>query len=137
MAVSVVRRPCAVSWSHVGVASKSCRPAGVAHVQVVRSMKQRGIASFFGAGKAENAPPTTKVASATPGKSAKTASLQQTAEVLKDVTSSGTKRAREVTRAGVFHRSQDAGCLHHMSLTAECLDAQAALVLCRILCRVQ
>lgn len=62
-------------------------------------MKQRGIASFFGAGKAENAPCTTKVASATPGRSAKTASQQGSAEVLKDVNSSGIKRAREVIKA--------------------------------------
>lgn len=61
-------------------------------------MKQRGIASFFGAGKAENAPCTTKVASATPGRSAKTASQQGSAEVLKDVNSSGIKRAREDIR---------------------------------------
>ena len=89
----------AFPWRNVTVASTSCRPACAARVHAVRSMKQRGIASFFGAGKAENAPPTAKVASATLGKSAKTASHQESAEVLKDVNSSGTKRAREVIRA--------------------------------------
>ncbi|KAL3133936.1 hypothetical protein ABBQ32_008384 [Trebouxia sp. C0010 RCD-2024] len=58
-------------------------------------MKQRGIASFFGAGKAENAPSKPRLASVTPGKSAKTASQHGSAAVLKDVNSSGIKRARE------------------------------------------
>lgn len=98
LAVSVIKPVRAFPWRNVAIASTSCHPACAARVHAVRSMKQRGIASFFGAGKAENAPPTAKVASATPGKAAKTASQQETAEVLKDVNSSGTKRAREVIR---------------------------------------
>lgn len=59
-------------------------------------MKQRGIASFFGAGKAEGIPRAAKVASSTPNKDAKAAAPQEGADVLKVVNSSGTKRAREV-----------------------------------------
>lgn len=55
-------------------------------------MKQRGIASFFGGGKAENPPRTVKAASVKPDNPGKPSSP----EVLKDVNSSGTKRPREV-----------------------------------------
>ena len=59
-------------------------------------MKQRGIASFFGAGKAENVPRAAKVASSTPSKNTMATAPQEGADVLKVVNSSGTKRAREV-----------------------------------------
>ncbi|DBA75266.1 TPA: hypothetical protein ACH3X1_010553 [Trebouxia sp. C0004] len=57
-------------------------------------MKQRGIASFFGGGKAENPPRSVRAASAKPEK-AYTPGKKHSPEVLKDVNTSGTKRPRE------------------------------------------
>lgn len=80
-------RTISISGSHYSTAS--------VQVHVVKSMKQRGIASFFGGGKAENPPRTVKVASAKPEK-ALTPGKKSSPEVLKDVNTSGTKRPREV-----------------------------------------
>lgn len=55
-------------------------------------MKQRGIASFFGGGKAEN---NTRGLVAKAGKSA-VSKPQDSSEVLKDANSSANKRSREV-----------------------------------------
>lgn len=127
----------AISWRHVAVASTSCHPAGAARVHAVRSMKQRGIASFFGGGKAENAPPKAKVASATPGKSAKIVSQQETAEVLKDVNSAGTKRAREVikTRFSLDSARILLSFTHDQQMDVS--HSKVAFVWCRTMCRAQ
>ena len=121
LAVSVARPARVFPLRDVAIATTSCQSACAARVHAIRSMKQRGIASFFGAAKAENAPPTAKVGSATAAKSAKTASHHETAEVLKDVNSAGTKRAREVIRAWYIDECQGAAALHHVSSTRRCL----------------
>ena len=82
-------------------------------VHVVKSMKQRGIASFFGGGKAENPPRTVKVASAKPEK-ALTPGKKSSPEVLKDVNTSGTKRPREViTHIATAHLPRVGGHFCH------------------------
>ena len=84
------------SWVRAAPFSGSHYPTASVQVHVVKSMKQRGIASFFGGAKAENPPRTVKVASAKPEKSPKSPGRKSSPEVLKDVNTSGTKRPREV-----------------------------------------
>ena len=86
-------RPC--SWVRTVPFSGSHYSTASVQVHVVKSMKQRGIASFFGGGKAENPPRAVKVASVKPEK-ALTPGKTSSPEVLKDVNTSGTKRPREV-----------------------------------------
>ena len=76
-------------------------------------MKQRGIASFFGGGKAEN---SSKVGAAKAGKSA-IAKSQDPSEVLKDTNSSANKRPREVITQTVLVIQHLSCAIVHTGLT--------------------
>ena len=73
-----------------------------ARVHAATPMKQRGIASFFGGAKAENAPRVAKSAPVEPGKLATPEAKQPAAEVLKDANTSGSKRPREVINSSAI-----------------------------------
>ena len=101
------------SWVRAIPFSGSHYSTASVQVHVVKSMKQRGIASFFGGAKAENPPRTVKVASAKPEKSL-TPGKKSSPEVLKDVNTSGTKRPREViTHIATAHLPRVGGHFCH------------------------
>lgn len=138
LATCLARPVRSCSWCAASLISRQYRSAPVAQVHVVRSMKQRGIASFFGGGKAENSPRTVKAESAKAAKS-QTPSKQQVSEVLKDVNTSGTKRPREVITHLTSYVSEILGrdCSRHMPHYSilRTFRLYQLHILCRRLCK--